>query len=199
MRENVLVKAKKLYDWQLELIRNRFQYAAQLIENRHLRRRLDWVMAHGVSDLGDMDLGLTAVNVRPSLPELAGELERLSSVPTEPTVLEDDRFNALLDIAQRFRSCLPVVSRVRSCWPPNCTACAYAAARWMRRKSRKSALMSIHSFNFLVQIPWTRDLQAVPGIAAAHHEKSGWYGLSSPVDRRGNPHSGAHDDHRRYF
>src|SRR6185437_9026520 len=28
-----------------------------------------------------------------------------------------------------------------------------------------------HSFNFLIQIPWTRDLQAVPGIAAAHHEK----------------------------
>ncbi|HXT35233.1 MAG TPA: HD domain-containing phosphohydrolase, partial [Chloroflexota bacterium] len=28
-----------------------------------------------------------------------------------------------------------------------------------------------HSFNFLVQIPWTHDLREVPRIAVAHHEK----------------------------
>ena len=29
----------------------------------------------------------------------------------------------------------------------------------------------VHSFNFLVQIPWTRELKYVPWIAGAHHEK----------------------------
>src|SRR5262249_44835030 len=29
----------------------------------------------------------------------------------------------------------------------------------------------VHSFNFLMQIPWTSDFRAVPEIARAHHEK----------------------------
>ena len=29
----------------------------------------------------------------------------------------------------------------------------------------------IHSFNFLSQIPWTKDIRNIPSIARAHHEK----------------------------
>jgi HD-GYP domain-containing protein (c-di-GMP phosphodiesterase class II) len=28
-----------------------------------------------------------------------------------------------------------------------------------------------HSFNFLIQIPWTREIKYIPWIAGAHHEK----------------------------
>ena len=29
----------------------------------------------------------------------------------------------------------------------------------------------VHSFNFLMQIPWTREIREIPFIARAHHEK----------------------------
>jgi HD-GYP domain-containing protein (c-di-GMP phosphodiesterase class II) len=29
----------------------------------------------------------------------------------------------------------------------------------------------VHSFNFLMQIPWTREIRGIPAIARAHHEK----------------------------
>jgi HD-GYP domain-containing protein (c-di-GMP phosphodiesterase class II) len=29
----------------------------------------------------------------------------------------------------------------------------------------------IHTFNFLSQIPWTKEIKDIPGIARAHHEK----------------------------
>jgi len=29
----------------------------------------------------------------------------------------------------------------------------------------------IHSFNFLLQIPWTKEIREIPRIARAHHEK----------------------------
>jgi HD-GYP domain-containing protein (c-di-GMP phosphodiesterase class II) len=168
VRENVLVKAKKLYDWQLELIRNRFQYAAQLVENRHLRRQLDWVMTHGVSDLGEMDPALCAER-ETELAELAGGLEVVLSA-NEPTVLEDDRFNALLDLAQRM--ILSPSGEPR----PLLLASELHSLRVRRGTLDEEEIEEIrshvnHSFNFLIQIPWTRDLQAVPGIAAAHHEK----------------------------
>jgi HD-GYP domain-containing protein (c-di-GMP phosphodiesterase class II) len=168
VRENVLVKAKKLYDWQLELIRNRFQYAAQLVENRHLRRQLDWMMTHGVSDLGEVDPSLMSERDA-ELSELAGGLEVVLNA-NEPTVLEDDRFNALLDLAQRM--ILSPSGEPR----PLLLASELHSLRVRRGTLDEEEIEEIrshvnHSFNFLIQIPWTRDLQAVPGIAAAHHEK----------------------------
>src|SRR5439155_8155469 len=49
----------------------------------------------------------------------------------------------------------------------------------------------VHTFQFLTQIPWTRDLARVPEIAAAHHEKldgsgypAGRHGPDIPIQAR---------------
>ncbi len=168
VRENVLVKAKKLYDWQLELIRNRFQYAAQLIENRHLRRRLDWVPAHGALGLDELEARLAGERAA-ELAELEENLAIILSA-NEPTVLEDDRFNALLDIAHRS-----ILSPTGESHPLLLEAELHSL-RVRRGTLDEQEIEEIrshvnHSYNFLIQIPWTRDLKSVPGIAHAHHEK----------------------------
>ena len=38
----------------------------------------------------------------------------------------------------------------------------------------------VHTFNFLAQIPWTREIRNIPAIARAHHEK---------LDGSGYPHA----------
>src|SRR5207248_530564 len=47
VRENILVKAKKLYDWQVEEIRGRFGVARAALESQCLRRKVDYLLAHG--------------------------------------------------------------------------------------------------------------------------------------------------------
>jgi HD-GYP domain-containing protein (c-di-GMP phosphodiesterase class II) len=44
-----------------------------------------------------------------------------------------------------------------------------------------------HTYNFLKQIPWTRDLAAVPDIAFAHHERVNGTGYPRRVDLKSIP------------
>jgi hypothetical protein len=47
VRENVLVKEKKLYPLQIDLIRGRFDYIVRTMEARASQRKIDWLLAHG--------------------------------------------------------------------------------------------------------------------------------------------------------
>ena len=42
----------------------------------------------------------------------------------------------------------------------------------------------VHSFNFLLQIPWTKEIREIPRIARAHHEKLN--GTGYPYQLRGD-------------
>ncbi len=42
----------------------------------------------------------------------------------------------------------------------------------------------VHSFNFLLQIPWTKEIREIPRIARAHHEKLN--GTGYPYKLRGD-------------
>src|SRR5271157_4619680 len=46
VREDVLVKAKKLYPSQMELIKKRFLYIKKVVESEGLRKKLDYVLRH---------------------------------------------------------------------------------------------------------------------------------------------------------
>ena len=104
VREEVLVKAKKLYPAQVDVIRQRFDFVKRSVETEALRSRLDYVLEKG---------------------------------------------------REEFLSKLPGFdSHV------------------------------VHTFNFLEQIPWTKEIRSIPAIARGHHEKlngKGYpYKLSAP-------------------
>ena len=42
----------------------------------------------------------------------------------------------------------------------------------------------VHTFQFLAQIPWTREFRRIPEIAGAHHEKLDGTGYPFSVPRR---------------
>ena len=57
----------------------------------------------------------------------------------------------------------------------------------------------IHSFRFLSQIPWTKELKRVPEIARAHHEKLDGSGYPYRMKADEIPIPIEDDDHLGYF
>ena len=168
VREQVLVKAKKLYPLQLDLIKQRYDFVRRTAEREFWRQRAEFLEAHGRSGYDDF------------LKRLEGELEHevrnlerfLGAVldANEPTVLPAGRFEELLALARCTYQDLSGESR------------PYLSDEEMRYLTipkgslDESERLEIEShvtntYRFLQQIPWTRELQHVPIIAYGHHEK----------------------------
>lgn len=168
VREHVLVKAKKLYDWKLEAIRTRFLFAQQSVAHQYTRLKLRALLEEGRDAYPAREQALDAL-CRQEMSDLDAALDVVLAA-NEPTVLDEDRFQSLLQVAaQRVRmpngAELPLLDD------------AELKSLTIRRGSlddqEREEIQShvTHSFNFLIQIPWTRELQGVPTIVYAHHEK----------------------------
>jgi hypothetical protein len=88
----------------------------------------------------------------------------------EPTLMEGGKFDKLREIAAQYYTDQRGVERpylspdeVKMLLIPKGSL---DAAERLQIESHV-----VHTFNFLKQIPWTKTLQSVPGIARAHHEK----------------------------
>jgi HD-GYP domain-containing protein (c-di-GMP phosphodiesterase class II) len=168
VREQVLIKEKKLYPAQMETIRSRFEFAMKALEADGNRRKLDYLLQYGRD-------GFEAFVVRVDA-ELADEMTRLQkdfalvAQSNEPTVLPEGEFQYLQQLARREFEDLrgnkrllidQEEVRILSIRKGNLDA------------SERSEIEShvTHTYNFLQKIPWTKDLIGVPDIAYAHHEK----------------------------
>ena len=168
VREQVLVKEKKLYPLQLDGVRARFEFVMKSAENDANRRKLEYLLKNGRE-------GYDAFAVRVDA-ELAAHTEQLRKdldfimKSNEPTVLPEGEFQYLLQLAQREFADIegerrllldPEEARILSIRKGNLDAA--------ERGEIENHVT--HTFNFLAKIPWTRDLKGVPFIAYAHHEK----------------------------
>jgi len=168
VREQVLVKEKKLYPLRIEIVRNRFEFAMKAAENEANKRKVDYLFKHGRDGFDEFRARIDA--------ELEAELTRLQkdfafiAQSNEPTVLPEGDFNYLqqlatqdyVDIRGERRLLLdPEEARILSIRKGNLDA-----AERLEIESHVT-----HTFNFLQKIPWTRDLASVADIAYAHHEK----------------------------
>ena len=181
VREEVLVKAKKLYPVQMDLIKQRFDFVKRTREVEALKRKLHHVLEAGREEFAKKSPELDA--------ELARELKMLDDYlavvikSDEPTVLPEGSFGVLQDVAALKFLDLAGEERV------------LLTADEVRLLSiRKGSLDDserlqieshvVHTFNFLQQIPWTKEIRTIPEIARGHHEKlngKGYpYKLSAP-------------------
>ena len=168
VREQVLVKAKKLYPDQLAIVQNRFDYVRKDMEACYQRRKLEAVMQHGQAgarqELQEIDEQLAR-----KLRELDEAFEFIVRA-NEPTVMPGGNFERLLEIAQQtfrdprgFERGLLTPDEVKFLSIPK------GSLDDIERQEIESHV--VHSFNFLMQIPWTREMRGIPAIARAHHEK----------------------------
>jgi HD-GYP domain-containing protein (c-di-GMP phosphodiesterase class II) len=164
VREQILVKAKKLYDWQLEAIRLRLAYVRKSIEAESLRRQLEHIRQ------GAPAAALAAIE-QEQTERLAAldECWHLVLTANEPTVLEQPVLARLAEVAAwRY---LDEAGQSKPYLLPDELAALQVPRGSLTPAERQQIESHVnHTVAFLQTIPWGRSLRRVPQIAAAHHE-----------------------------
>jgi HD-GYP domain-containing protein (c-di-GMP phosphodiesterase class II) len=165
VREKVLIKAKKLYDERLELIRARFDFVARSIEADLLARKVR-ALERGASadDIRAIDLELATR--RKVLDE---QFDAIMSA-NEPTVMAAGDFARVEEIARETYSDLR--GDVRTLLTSE-EMLALSVKRGSLTDTEFDEIRShvTHTFRFLSRIPWGKTFRRVPLIAGAHHER----------------------------
>jgi HD-GYP domain-containing protein (c-di-GMP phosphodiesterase class II) len=167
VREHVLVKAKKLYPGDLERIRHRVELLKRDLALRTARAKLDRALARGA------DFAEHAARLDAELATAVAELDRqldLVGVANEPTVQAQAFMGEILRLASRTWE--DADGKPRTVLTPE-EARVLAIPRGSLTDEEREAIQQhvVHTFQFLTQIPWTKELRRVPEIARAHHEK----------------------------
>jgi len=161
VREEVLVKAKKLYPVELERIWWRIEYQKKNMQLKYLMKKFQ---EKDESKHPEIDK---------ELEQKIKELDEIYSTilrANEPTVLPEGDFQFLQNLKNYLYE------------SPNQKLEPILKENEIKVLSiRKGSLSDeerfqieshvTHSYNFLIQIPWTKDLKQIPEIAYAHHEK----------------------------
>jgi HD-GYP domain-containing protein (c-di-GMP phosphodiesterase class II) len=181
VREEVLVKAKKLYPEQLELIRQRFQFVKRTLEVASLKSQIDYLLEKGRNDY--------LAKLPSYYQELSAQIKevdeylRVIESSNEPTVLPGGNFERLLEVAAlRFVDCENQQQQLLTDNEVRLLSIRKGSLDDTERQQIESHV--VHTFNFLQQIPWTREIKHIPAIARGHHEKLNGVGypykLTSP-------------------
>ncbi|HXE74016.1 MAG TPA: HD domain-containing phosphohydrolase [Candidatus Xenobia bacterium] len=165
VREQVLVKAKKLYPHQIQVIQQRFDFVRKAVEADYLRRKLEAVQGR----LPAETLNEIEMDYQRRLQELEDYWQFLLQV-NEPTVLPEGRFERLLEIAKRTYLDVHGVER-NYLTPEEVRFLSIPKGSLDPEERLQIESHVIHTFNFLAQIPWTSEIKNIPLIARAHHEK----------------------------
>jgi len=167
VRENVLVKAKKLYPTELEAVIRRFRLIKNIKSlksaNRKIKHLLESPRNEHLSALEKIEQQL-----KQELLELDSFL-KLIIESNEPTVLEKKQAEQLHQIRKEtFRDNGTQESYLTD-HEVACLSIPRGSLSTIERMEIESHVT--HTYNFLKRIPWTSELKTVPEIAYRHHEK----------------------------
>ena len=168
VREQVLIKQKKLYPWDLDIIRHRFAFLLQRADLQFERERADYLLSHGVAQYEEFVAKLEQMR-RTRRNELNRFLDAIVQA-NEPTILPEGSFHELKEINERTYIDFEGVERplLRD---EELRFLMIRKGNLDDRERREIESHVTHTFRFLEQIPWTRELRRIPEIAYAHHEK----------------------------
>ena len=184
VRENVLVKAKKLYPLELDIIKHRFDYIKKYLEREYYRDRCRGII--------DEPHSLTVREYYlDNAEQLKKEIENLEmyfsiiSNANEPSILPEEKAGELSKLTDRYYHIdgekIPLLSDHEFHF--------LSIKKGSLTDEERCEIEShvTHTFNFLDKIPWTKDLKRVPLIAYAHHEKLDGSGYPRSVDSKQIP------------
>ena len=167
VREEVLIKAKKLYPSHPSILQHRFDYVRKALESDYARKKLEVVLARGRSDREEF-ARLDEELLRKQS-ELDEDFKFILEV-NEPTVLHAGQFGRLIEIARKTYL-NPTGNERGLLTPAEVRSLSISQGSLDEDERRQIECHVVHSFNFLMQIPWTSQMRSIPLIARAHHEK----------------------------
>ncbi len=168
VREEVLVKAKKLYPAQLALVQSRFDYVRKELEASTAQQKLQAVLERSREE-ARQHLDRLEDEYRRHLGEIEDHF-RFILQANEPTVLPSGKFDRLIEIArQTYRD--PRGTQHHLLTPEEVRFLSIPKGSLDPDERQQIESHVVHSFNFLMKIPWTKEIRDIPKIARAHHEK----------------------------
>jgi HD-GYP domain-containing protein (c-di-GMP phosphodiesterase class II) len=165
VREHVLVKAKKLFPHELQLIRQRLEFVTRTIEVDIVSRKLQ-AMSRGAtnSELTELDRELA---------EKRAEVEeawRVVEQANEPSVLAAGDFKRIEELGrQSYARLSGEISTLLSAEEVKSLSVMRGSLTPEEFDEIRSHVS--HTYRFLSQIPWGKTFSRVAVIAGAHHER----------------------------
>jgi HD-GYP domain-containing protein (c-di-GMP phosphodiesterase class II) len=166
VKEIVLNKAKKLFDPELLLIKQRFAYIRMSIEANCLRAKLEQVLSGGANEdlLRHMDTEQA---------ERQAEIDQLLKMivqANEPSILKEVGASTLRDLL--VRKYQDVDGQPLPFLTPREVHFLSIRKGSLSEEERHAINEHVsHTYELLKELPWKRELRKVPQIAWAHHEK----------------------------
>ena len=188
VREEVLVKAKKLYPKEQELVLERFDHMASRYELEYANEVIEYLQN---PDRFPPGFGLEALKASrdKKLNQLQDYLNFVIK-SNEPTVLEQGGFEKLKDIANMTYQNVSKETRLLLT-DQELKALSVSRGSLTREEFAEIQSHVTHTYEFLRKIPWGQTFANLPQIAAKHHEKldgSGYptaaFGAEIPVQSR---------------
>lgn len=168
VREEVLTKARKLYPAQMDVICSRFDFARRTLQAECAERKLTYLLENGNDEFLKM-LPQFDVQLNDQLEELDSFVKFVRD-SNEPSVLPEGTFGILSDIEKRkFRGWDGTVRPLLTPEEVRLLSIRKGSLDESERGEVESHVA--HTYNFLRQIPWTREIRNIPEIARSHHEK----------------------------
>lgn len=187
VREHVLVKGKKLFEHQLAMIRARFDVVARTVEAENWRRRFEALLSLGRK--GEEELRRLEEELAARLKELDGYYQLIIQA-NEPTVLRSETKTGLETLGKLT---YPDLSGAERPYLTEQEILDLGIPKGSLNDQERLEIEShvTHTFRFLMQIPWTKEMRRIPLIAYSHHEKldgtgypRGARGVDVPIQAR---------------
>lgn len=185
VREHVLVKANKLYPHELDLLESRFECARLSCKHAHAERRAEALAARGLDAAAAEELAAIARAESLQISDLEGFWAFVQQC-NRPTVLAEGGFDRLREIAHHtYRTSSGASDALLR--PEELRSLSIPRGTLTDDERRQIEDHVVHTYQFLSQIPWTRDLAQVAEIAHRHHEKLNGRGYPKQLAREEIP------------
>ncbi|MBI3328488.1 MAG: GAF domain-containing protein [Nitrospinae bacterium] len=168
VREHVLVKAKKLYPWDLPVLKSRYALIKRTAEAEYHRARADYLTRYGRQGYEEF-LAALDQSFHTEV-ESIDHFLKLVLQANEPTVLAEGSFEELHAMGQkRFSD----IEGQEQTYLTDDELRLLSIRRGTLDDAERLEIEShvTHTYRFLQQIPWTKELSQIPLIAYGHHEK----------------------------
>jgi HD-GYP domain-containing protein (c-di-GMP phosphodiesterase class II) len=168
VRESVLTKGKKLGPDRLALVQERFRHAARAHEVVMLRRLLEALQQLGRAptdgDLANFEASLSRVKA-----DLDGQLTSVLAA-NEPSILAEATAHVVTGL-QRHAFVGDDGADIPLLLPEEARALSVPRGSLDEIERREMESHVVHSYQFLLTIPWPKRFADIPKIAYGHHEK----------------------------
>lgn len=168
VRVEVFLKAKKLYAHHLKMIQERFDFVRRTMEAEYNRRKLELMIENPRSDYARRFESIDQA-YRQQLEQIDEYFETVL-LANEPTVLEEGRFERLAEIAGNTYQ--DIYGNNQHLLTPEELRLLNIRRGNLDESERREIESHVEwSYRILSRIPWSPELQQIPFIAWAHHEK----------------------------